>query len=151
MDGLRQFFYSGAIMESHPILRFTGSLYVIPGYLSILKGYPYHASSCFLLAATSIITHSIPNQTLLIMDQAAMMNYLLCSFYIGFAYNVSAKTIGLGAVSVIYSAYIYILGKKYETMAWSENVLERIFYHSIMHMATSSVVYFAIKESNAGF
>jgi len=150
-DGLRQFFYGRTIMESHPILRFTGSLYIVPGYLSIVKGYPYHASSCFLLALTSIINHTVSNQTLLIIDQAAMMNYLICSFYIGFAYNVSAKTIGLGALSVIYSAYIYILGKKYGTMAWSEYVLERIFYHSIMHMSTSSVVYYAIKESSAGF
>jgi hypothetical protein len=136
-------------MKSHPILRFTGSLYVIPGYVSILKGYPYHASSCFLLALTSIIAHTIPNETLLLIDQTAMMNYLICSFYIGFAYNVSAKTIGLGVLSVIYSSYIYIVGKKYGTMAWSENVLERIVYHSIMHISTSSVVYFAMNESSA--
>jgi len=134
--------------NSHPILWLTGSLYIVPGYLSYSKGYSYHASSCFLLALTSFIQHSISHPKLLIVDQAAMVNYLICSFYIGFAYNVSPKIIWLGAVTVLYSAYAYVLGKKYGILVWSNDVATRTFYHSLMHLSTSSVVYFAIQDAS---
>jgi len=132
-------------MHSHPILWLTGSLYIVPGYLSYSKGYSYHASSCFLLALTSFIQHSTSHPNLLVIDQAAMVNYLICSFYIGFAYNVSPKIISLGAAAVLYSAYVYVIGKKYGTFVWSNDISTRTFYHSLMHLSTSSVVYFAIQ------
>lgn len=134
-------------MHSHPILWLTGSLYIVPGYLSYSKGYSYHASSCFLLALTSFIQHSTSHPNLLVVDQAAMVNYLICSFYIGFAYKVSPKIISLGALSVLYSAYAYVIGKKYGTFAWSNHIATRTFYHSLIHLSTSSVVYFAVQDA----
>jgi len=103
----------------------------------------------FVLDLTSFIQHSTSHPNLLIVDQAAMVNYLICSFYIGFAYKVSPKIISLGAVTVIYSAYAYIIGKKYGTFVLSNDITVRTFYHSLMHVSTSSVVYFAIEEANA--
>jgi outer membrane protein assembly factor BamB len=78
-----------------------------------------------------------------------MVNYLICSFYIGFAYKVSPKIISLGALSVLYSAYAYAIGKKYGTLVWSNDIATRTLYHSLMHLSTSSIVYFAIQEANA--
>ena len=134
-------------MNPDRLLSLTGSLYIFPGCISLKKGFNYHASTCFLLAFTSIVIHNYHHPTLLIIDQTALLNYLICSFYIGFSYNVSKKTIGLGIISVLYSAYIYIIGKQTGTMVWDNNIYVRITYHSLMHISTSSVVYCAIKEA----
>jgi len=134
-------------MNPDRLLSLTGSLYIFPGYISLKKGYNYHASTCFLLAFTSFVIHNYHHPTFLIIDQTALLNYLISSFYIGFYYNVSKKTIGLGVLSVVYSAYIYIIGKHTGTMVWDNNIYVRITYHSLMHLSTSSVVYVAVNEA----
>jgi hypothetical protein len=127
-----------------PILVVSGLTYLFPFYIAISNERVYDASTYIFLTFTTVGFHSTRNEVFFILDCAAILNFLLRTYYLSLKCSNISKTIYL--TSVLYSLTSYFIGKYYNIMSFHPDWNTQMMYHSLMHVSTSYSSYVIIKE-----
>jgi hypothetical protein len=126
-------------MTPEPILVVSGLTYLFPFYVAVSNEKIYDATTYAFLTFTTVGFHSTRNETLFILDCAAILNFLIRQYHLSL--NANSMTQNIFYASVIYSLVSYFIGMPYQIMSFHPDWNTQMFYHSLMHLSTSYSAY----------
>ena len=127
--------------EPNLYLATSSILYSIPLYAAILADQYLTFCALALVIPTSIVYHSTKHPIAYYLDQIGVYSVVFCSWYDG--YRGGPATLCISFLSNAASFYLYMWGRKTQSLIWSPDYRIATASHVLLH-AVSALGYTAL-------